>query len=116
VGIFLKQLQEGKPLTIVSPGTIRRDFTYVSDVVEANILAMTSKKVGHGEVINIGFGKNYSINEVVSLILSKAKGNTIYVPELSGESRITLADNKKAKILLSWKPKISFEEGIKSLL
>lgn len=115
VGIFLKQLQDHKPLTIVSPGTIRRDFTYVSDVVEANILAMKSKNVGKGEVINIGYGKNYSINEVAFLILSKAKGRAIYIPERSGEAKITLANNKKAQELLDWRPKISFETGIEKL-
>ena len=128
VGIFLKQLLEKKPLTIVSPGTIRRDFTHVSDVVEANILAMKSKKVGKGEVINIGCGKNYSINEVASLILSKAKPqvrlagadflkkpHVVYIPKLPGESKITLAFNKKAQELLGWQPKISFKDGISQL-
>lgn len=115
VGIFLKQLQDNKPLTIVSPGTIRRDFTYVSDVVEANILAMKSKKVGKGEVINIGYGKNYSISEVAFLILSKAKGRAIYIPERSGEAKVTLANNKKAQELLDWRPKINFETGIEKL-
>ncbi|MEX2052736.1 MAG: NAD-dependent epimerase/dehydratase family protein, partial [Candidatus Paceibacterota bacterium] len=70
-GIFLKQKKEGKPLTIVGDGTIRRDFTNVFDVVRANILASTSKKVGKGEMINIGTGRNHSINEVAALILSK---------------------------------------------
>lgn len=129
VGIFLRQLQEGKPLTIVSPGTIRRDFTHVSDVVEANIFAMKSRKVGKGELINIGRGKNYSINEAAFLILSKAKPevrlagvnflarpHAVYIPERPGESKITLADNKKAREFLGWKPKISFEEGINLLL
>ena len=118
VGIFLKQLQDKKPLTIVSPGTIRRDFTHVSDVVEANILAMKSKKVGAGELINIGRGENYSINEVVSLILSKAKGDkphVVYIPKRSGETKVTLAENKKAQQLLGWKPKVNFKEGINQL-
>jgi nucleoside-diphosphate-sugar epimerase len=70
VGIFLKQLKDGKPLTIVGDGSIQRDFTHVSDVVRANILAAQSDKVGRGEVINIGTGKNYSINEVASMILA----------------------------------------------
>ncbi len=129
VGIFIKQLQNGKPLTIVNPGTIRRDFTHVSDVVEANILAMKSQKIGMGEVINIGCGNNYSINEVASLILRNkkpeirfaganflSKPHAVYIPERSGESKITLADNKKAQQLLGWKPKVSFEDGITSLL
>ncbi len=116
VGIFLKQLKSRHPLSIVHPGTIRRDFTYVSDVVEANILAMKSQKVGKGEVINIGYGKNYSINEAASLMLSKESGSSVYIPKRSGEAKITLANNKKAEKLLGWKPKISFEEGINQLL
>lgn len=146
VGIFLKQLQDSKPLTIVNPGTIRRDFTHVSDVVEANILAMKSKKVGKGEVINIGCGKNYSINEVASLIygLHKEKqaqrpvaivaaanfledyktilasaqkhNHIVYISTRPGDAKVTLADNKKARELLDWKSKISFEAGIINLL
>jgi len=70
VGIFLKQFKDGKPLTIVGDGGIKRDFTHISDVVRANILAAQSVKVGKGEVINIGTGKNYSINEVASMVLT----------------------------------------------
>ncbi len=70
VGVFLKQFKDGKPLTIVGDGSVQRDFTHVFDVVRANILAVQSIKVGKGEVINIGTGKNYSINEVASMILT----------------------------------------------
>lgn len=70
VGIFMKQLESGEPLTIVGDGTIQRDFTHVSDVIRANILAARSNKVGKGEVINIGTGKNYSISEVAAMILA----------------------------------------------
>ena len=70
IGIFLRQFKDSKPLTIVGDGSIQRDFTYVSDVVRANISASQSVKVGKGEVINIGTGKNYSINEVASMILT----------------------------------------------
>lgn len=70
VGIFLKQFKNGKPLTIVGDGGIQRDFTHVFDVVKANIAAAGSSRVGKGEVINIGTGKNYSINEVASMILA----------------------------------------------
>ena len=128
VGIFLRQLENGGAMTIVSPGTIRRDFTHVSDVVEANMLAMKSKKVGNGELINIGRGENYSINEVASLILKHkrpkaqlaganflARPHAVYIEKRPGETKVTLADNKKAKQLLGWKPKINFEEGISML-
>ena len=60
VGIFINQILEGKPLTINGDGSQRRDFTYVKDVVNANMLASSSSKVGRGEVINIGSGKNIS--------------------------------------------------------
>ena len=68
--IFLKQMKSGQPLTIVGDGNIQRDFTHIHDVVRANMLAAQSKKVGRGEIINIGTGHNYSINEVAAMILA----------------------------------------------
>ncbi|GIW67031.1 MAG: NAD dependent epimerase/dehydratase [Candidatus Parcubacteria bacterium] len=108
IGRFLKLKKEGKPLTIYGDGKQTRDFTYIDDVVEANILAMKSKKVGKGEVINICYGKNHSINYVAKLIGDKK----VYLPKRKGEPRHTLGDNSLAKKLLGWKPKISLEEGI----
>jgi len=110
IGRFLKQRKEGKPMTIVPDGEQTRDFTHVRDVVMANILAMESDKVGKGEVINIGAGKNYSINKIADII----GGPKVYIePRL--EPKHTLADNRKAKELLGWEPKISLEEGIGEL-
>jgi nucleoside-diphosphate-sugar epimerase len=112
IGKFLKLKKEGKPLTIYGDGNQTRDFTHVFDVVEANILAMKSKKVGKGEVLNICYGKNHSINYVADLI----GGKRVYLPPRKGEPRHTLGDNSLAKKLLGWKPKISLEKGIKELL
>ncbi|MEK7154348.1 MAG: NAD-dependent epimerase/dehydratase family protein [Patescibacteria group bacterium] len=70
LGAFIKQFKDGKSLTIVGDGNTQRDFTHVFDVVKANLAAAKSDKVGKGEVINIGTGKNYSINEVASMILT----------------------------------------------
>ncbi|MBU1255452.1 NAD-dependent epimerase/dehydratase family protein [Patescibacteria group bacterium] len=109
--IFLKQKAKKQPLTITGDGTQTRDFTHVSDVVKANILAMNSKKVGQGEVINIGAGKNYSINQIAKIIGGKIKYIT---PRI--EPHDTLADISLAKKLLNWKPKIRLEQGIKELL
>ncbi len=128
VGIFLKQMKSGQPLTIVGDGNIQRDFTHVSDVVKANLLAAQSKEVGKGELINIGTGRNYSINEVAAMILAfggsrsdvtltsaiKNKRAT-YIPARPGETRRTLANNSKASDLLNWKPTVSFEEGLAML-
>jgi nucleoside-diphosphate-sugar epimerase len=110
IGRFLKQRKEGKPITIVPDGEQTRDFTHVRDVVNANLLAMLSDKVGKGEVINIGAGKNYSINKIADIV----GGPKIYVePRL--EPRHTLADNRKAKELLGWEPKVTLEEGVEEL-
>jgi len=107
IGRFLKQRKEGKPLTITGDGTQTRDFTHVSDVVEANILALESDKVGHGEVINIGAGNNVSIKELASLIV----GPVEYI-KARLEPKHTRADNRKAKELLGWEPTMTLEEGI----
>lgn len=112
IGIFLTQKKEGKPLTITGDGEQTRDFTFVSDVVRANILAMELEKVGGGEVINIGAGENHSINEIAKMI----GGATTYIPLPPGEMRDTLADIAKARELLGWEPKITLAEGIKQLL
>jgi UDP-glucose 4-epimerase len=109
IGKFLKLRKENKPLTIYGDGKQTRDFVYVDDVIKANILAMKSKKVGKGEVINICSGKNYSINYIAKLI----GGKKVYLPKRKGEIKYTLGDNSLAKKLLGWKPEISLEEGIK---
>jgi UDP-glucose 4-epimerase len=108
IGRFLKLKKENQPLTIYGDGKQTRDFTYIDDVVQALILAMKSKKVGKGEVINICYGKNYSINYLAKLI----GGKKIYLPPRPGEPRHTLGDNSLAKKLLGWQPKISLEKGI----
>lgn len=86
--------------------------THVADVVRANILAMESDKVGKGEVINIGGGKNHSVNEIAEMV----GGEAIHIPARPGEMQDTLADITKAKELLGWQPEITLEEGIKNLL
>ena len=98
-------------MSIVPDGKQRRDFTNVADVARANLLAMSSEKVGKGEVINIGTGKNYSMLEVAELI----GGPWEFIEPREGEVQATLADNRKAKELISWTPEISFEKGITAL-
>ena len=107
VGIFLDQLQNDKPLTINGDGEQRRDFTYVRDVVKANILASASKKVGRGEVINIGSGTNISINEVANMIGDKFK-----FKKALKEPFANLASIEKAKNLLDWEPSMDLKSWI----
>ena len=100
LGIFAKQMLEGKPLTINNDGEQRRDFTYVGDVVNANILAATRSESFNGDVFNIGNGKNYSVNEIADMLGGeKTYGNKVLEPFQ------TLADNSKASLLLNWDPK-----------
>jgi len=100
LGIFANQMLQGNPLTITNNGNQRRDFTYVQDVVDANILAAQAKGKLNGESFNIGNGNNYSVNEVADML----GGEKTY-----GEKRLepfeTLADNSKARKILDWEPK-----------
>tara|TARA_B100001250_G_scaffold99160_1_gene83350 strand:+ start:8885 stop:9793 length:909 start_codon:yes stop_codon:yes gene_type:complete len=107
-GIFARQMKRREPLTITNDGNQRRDFTYVGDVVSANILAATYLGRLNGDVFNIGNGKNVSINEVADMFGGKKK---------YGEKRLepfeTLANNTKAKNTLKWQPKGDLSNWIK---
>jgi len=108
--VFLTQKLHGKPLTIVGDGNQTRDFTYVTDVAKAHLLAARSDL--NGEIINIGSGKPHSINYLAKLI----GGEKIHIPKRPGEPDSTHADITKAKKLLNWEPEVSFEEGVKIML
>ena len=114
IGIFLRQRDAGEPLTIVGDGEQRRDFTHVSDVVNANIMAAISnpEEGSFGEVYNVGNGVNYSVNEVAAMI----SDNTVNIPPRIGESRITLANNSKLNTTFGWSPKVKLEEWVKENL
>ena len=110
IGKFLRQRKEGKPLTIWGDGTQTRDFTHVRDVVCANMLAAESEKVGKGETINIGAGRNFSVNDLAKLI-----GGAVVHEPARLEPHDTLADNSLAQKLLGWKPEVTLEAGIAEL-
>ncbi|QQG45234.1 MAG: NAD-dependent epimerase/dehydratase family protein [Candidatus Sungiibacteriota bacterium] len=110
IGRFLEQRKQGESLTIVPDGMQSRDFTHVRDVVRANILAAESPKVGRGETINIGGGKDRTVLEIADLI----GGPRVFIePRL--EPKHTLADITKARELLGWSPEVNFEDGIQEL-
>ncbi len=100
IAIFADQYKKGLPLTITNTGEQRRDFTYVQDVVQANILAGTHKDKLSGESFNIGNGNNYSVNEVADIF----GGEKDYYKKVL-EPFETLADNTKARKILGWNPK-----------
>ncbi len=116
IGLFLRQVNEGKPMTIVGDGEQRRDFTNIEDVVRANIMAMEKEENLNGEIINIGTGRNYSINELADMVggmTNTLEGFKVYIPERKGESRVTLACIDKARKLLGWEPYVKLEEYFK---
>jgi UDP-glucose 4-epimerase len=110
-GVFLAQLLAGKPLTIVGDGEQTRDFTFVSDVVDALIAVARSDKVG--EIYNVGSGRPVSVNELVRLLGSPESVN---IPKRPGEPDCTFADISKIERDLGWKPKVAFADGVKVML
>ena len=110
-GIFMKQKLSNKPFTIVGDGKQKRDFIHVRDVAKAFYLAGKSKT--KNEIFNVGSGKPISVNYILKLIGGSKK---IYVPKRPGEPNITHADIKKIKKILQWKPSISIEKGIESVV
>lgn len=109
-GVFLAQKRSGKPLTVVGDGEQTRDFTYVTDVVNAFISA--AKSDVQCEVFNVGSGGTYSINQLVALL----GGEAINIPKRPGEPDCTFADITKIIDSLGWQPRVSFEEGVKKML
>ena len=106
VGLFKRMKETGEKLTIVGDGEQRRDFTYIKDVVRANMMAGDSKV--YCGLFNIGTGRNYSINQVADLVGGEKK----YIPSRSGEARETMADISKATQILGWSPIHKLEKTI----
>jgi len=107
MGLFKRQKEAGQPMTIVGNGNQRRDFTHISDAVEANLLA--AEKLHVTGPVNIGTGRNYSINDLAVMI----GGDRMYVAERVGETRETLANNMRAREELGWTPKVKLEDYLK---
>jgi len=110
LGIFLAQKLANKPFTVVGDGSQKRDFVYVSDVVDAFIRAASSEL--ENEVFNVGSGNPQDINTLVSLL----EGEAVHIPRRPGEPDCTWADTTKIKRMLGWQPQVSFTEGIKEIL
>jgi len=109
VAVFTEQSLNGEKLNIVNDGEQRRDFTYVGDVCQANILAGLHTDRLEGNVFNIGNGDNFSVNELAKMFERPVK---------YGEKRIepfeTLADNTKARNVLGWNPTGDLPNWIKN--
>lgn len=113
----IKLAKQNKDLPVYGSGEQRRDFTSVDDVVSALIKMGEHNHQLKGCVLEVGTGKNYSVNEVDKIILklTKSKSKIKYLKRKKGESRRTLADIRATKRILNWQPKISLYEGIKKI-
>ena len=109
-GIFLAQKLNHKPYTVVGDGKQTRDFTFVTDVADAFILAAESDL--NGEFLNVGSGNTYSVNRLVELL----EGDVEYIPKRPGEPNCTFADVSKIERLLGWKAKVPFEKGVQKMI
>ena len=110
IGVFLAQKLAGEPFTVVGDGKQTRDFTFVTDIVQAMISAAKSNR--SGQIYNVGSGTNVSVNRLVELL----GGEKVYIPKRPGEPDCTFADIHKIQKELGWKPQVTIEKGIEKIL
>jgi nucleoside-diphosphate-sugar epimerase len=111
---FITKLLAKEPLTVYGDGEQSRDFTYVENVVEANLLALRAIEVS-GNVCNIGCGERITLNKLIRLLeeILGVKANVNYVAARAGDIRHSLADVTLARRLLSYEPKVMVKEGLR---
>jgi len=110
IGRWINNLQKGLPCEIYGDGEQRRDFTHVSDIVDALIKIMEQQ--AYNKDFELGRGKNYSVNEVASMFNIAP----IYKATKPGEARNTLCESKVANKILDWMPKINLEDYVKDYI
>jgi nucleoside-diphosphate-sugar epimerase len=111
---FITKLLARQPLTVYGDGEQSRDFTYVENVVEANLLALRASGAS-GQVCNIGCGERISLNRLIQLLeeILKTKAKVTYAPPRPGDVRHSLADIALARRLLGYEPKVMAREGLR---
>jgi UDP-N-acetylglucosamine/UDP-N-acetyl-alpha-D-glucosaminouronate 4-epimerase len=111
---FLTEIAAGQPAPIYGDGEQRRDFTYIGNVVDANLLAADSAN-GNGRVLNIATGQSVTVNELAEAIGS-VLGREVereYLPPRPGEIPASWADTTAAQEALGWQPKVGLKEGLR---
>ena len=109
IGIFESRYKKGLPLTIVRPGTQRRDFTHISDIVRGCLLAW---KKGNQNDYMLGTKKNYSIIEIAKMFKTKIK----YLPSRPGERFGSTVPNNNAKKILNYSASIDIKDYIEEFI
>jgi nucleoside-diphosphate-sugar epimerase len=117
IPIFIAKMLRGEKPTIFGDGEQSRDFTYVANVVQANILAVEAGEIS-GEIFNIACGNKTTVNSLAEKInkLLKKKITPLHVDPRPGDIRHSFADISKAKKMLNYKPFVPFEEGLKETI
>ena len=114
IPIVIEACKKGKKFPC-SNGTQKRDFTYIQDVVDAIILTLNNKK-SSGEIINVGSGKTIKLKDIILKIIKAFKGGKpiFGIIKMRKDEMIDIKpDTRKVKLFLKWKPKISFDKGLK---
>ncbi|WP_242156350.1 SDR family oxidoreductase [Aestuariivivens sediminis] len=115
IPLFMQALREGKAPTIHGDGKQTRDFTYVDNAVQANIISFFADEEASNEVFNIACGERISVNALWDTLRTAAQSDLepVYGPERVGDVRDSLADVSKAKRLLQFAPEVGVKEGLK---
>jgi UDP-glucose 4-epimerase len=108
---FIDALLQGRAPIIFGDGEQSRDFTYIENVVQANLLAMSAERL-HGDAVNIACGKRISLNQLLNEILG-SKQSPIYQEPRKGDVKHSLADIRKGKEIINYEPKVGIETGLK---
>ena len=114
IGLWRGLVRDGKGITIIGDGEQRRDFTHVDDIVDG-LMRIGFGDERHEDAWELGTGKNYSLNEVADLFVERFGCEKIYLPDQSGNYRVTLRENTDAIDRLGWKPNNKLVEYIKNL-
>ena len=111
---FITKLLAKQPLTIFGDGEQSRDFTYIENVVEANMLAVRAMEAP-GSLCNIGCGERITLNQLVGLLdeIVGIKANVNHIATKAGDVRHSLADITRARCLLAYEPKVMVKEGLR---
>jgi nucleoside-diphosphate-sugar epimerase len=111
---FATRLQSGQSLVVYGDGEQSRDFTYIDNVVEANILAIKARRT-HGAVINIGCGESLTLNRLIQFLEEVLRVQAVvdYEPPRRGDVRHSLADISLARDVLGYQPKVTVLEGLR---
>ena len=114
---FAKKAANGEPPRVYGDGSYSRDFTFVSDIVSATILALYRDSEG-GSVLNVGYGKDFRMIDVVRKIIGHYGGDLEprFLPQTEGDFPRTLCDNSLARRRLGWRPAVPFDEGLSLFL